>query len=104
MNEPVPVEYDAEQGWYRAEADLTETRPILGLIAVFDKAREVESVELPPLYDVVESRALDDTLASQYHKPASQALTLVYTLEDCEVVIRCSDGFAITELHLRPAS
>lgn len=70
--------FDDDSGTYRAQFDQTTTSPSLAIVSALSAAMDTDPTELTPLYNFVDTDALDLILEDTYptHRPCSVTMTV----------------------------
>lgn len=88
------LEYRRETGTYRAEYDRDATDPSLAVVAALTGTLDVGPIDLAPLYDAVDTDALDALVGGRDGSDAGVSVS--FTVEDHAVTV-AGDGTVTVE-------
>ncbi len=81
--------FDSDSGTYRAQFDQTTTSPSLAVVSALSAAMDTDPTELTPLYEFVDTDALDQLLGDT--NPTDKPRSVTLTVEQHLVTVN-SDG------------
>ncbi|MGB9934047.1 hypothetical protein [Haloarcula amylolytica] len=87
-----PIEYNSDSETYWIEADPSQTSPIKTILRVFDEVQESESLDLPPLYNVIECDAISKLANGHERRPWTNSLELKCVTDQFGLSIESSDS------------
>lgn len=93
MNDGLPsvvegAHYDAETETYRASFDSSEIAPSVAVVKLLAQVKDIEPVELAPLYDVIDPEALDRLQSTAVTGNDSGGCRVKFKYHDCTVTVK----------------
>jgi len=94
-----PVEYNPDRGTYWVEVEPSQTSPTKTILYLFDEIQETESLDLPPLYDVIECDAISKLANGHERRPWTNSLKLKCDTDQFELSIESSDSLLTVKMR-----
>lgn len=82
------VEYQEATNTYRAEFDPSTRLASEAVVDTVAQANDIDSLDLPPLYSVVDPDALNALFSRASERPAPSDGAVAFTYADCMVTVR----------------